>query len=404
MTKEELLDRVRIARCMYAAGKQHISDAEYDNLVRLLAEQGIILDPVYEDDPTPYDAFERVMHLNREGVDELLADKDTESSTVSKQISANDLDFLNESDSLSIVSVTAFEEALEWFRRYKGVEMIISTKIDGINTRRGYKYDNGKLYYRASLTRGRRSDPINISENMRRISPTVIPSNVIHEDVVVYSETVVPSFAIDIMNEKYATDYTIPRGLAMAMMRVERFSEEDFQYLKSYVFRVDYGKTLEEGLCLAEQLGFDVVPYVHYTYNGESFDVFKSQMEEIISNLKGKTDGMSIVTDGMVAEVNDRTLFSSGGITNNYSSANLALKIGLWVPGVYESEVRSLDFTMQADRCACVAIIDPVIAKGGQTISRVNCFNPATLFEYNILPGSRIRFEYKNETTVNLLT
>lgn len=407
MQDEELLDILAIARCMYANGKQYISDAEYDDLVCTLKSKGYFINPIYEDDPVPYESFSRVLDLSESDTNELLGLKSNTASSLQQTSFFGEefnYELLNESASLSIASVTTFREAYAWFVEHQDIELVISTKIDGINTRRGYRSINGFLEYQVSLTRGRKSDPINITENMRKISPTHLKSD-ITEDLIVYSETVVPTSFVSMINEKYGDDYTVPRGLAMSMMRVaDKFSLEDYENLHSFVFRVDYGDKQTDGLELAEKLGFETVPRILYTYKGESFETFQKDMEAIIQNLKQQADSIGIVTDGMVAEVNDRAIYGCAAVTNNYSSANIALKIGLWQPGVYESEVVALDLTQQAERCACVAIVKPVIAAGGQTISRVNCFNPATLFANNILPGSKIRFEYKNETTVNLIT
>lgn len=399
----DILDKVMIARYMYAQGSSdYLSDAEYDDYCAQLKSAGIILDPIYDNDPIPYEAFERAMGFNREATDSYLRDHLGEMSERSSVFSTEqNMDFLAESKSLSINAVHKFSEALEWFREHEGEEIVISTKIDGINTRRGYVNHNGCLEFVGALTRGRSSDPIDITTNMRKISPATLTG--CPNDLVVYSETVVKTSFINDANLKYDCDYTIPRGLAMAMMRVDKFEDADYTNLKSFVFRVDWGNTLIEGIELARKLGFDVVPYVTYTYNGEDADTFKQQMEGIIRKLKDATDNMDIVTDGMVAEVNDRSAFSSGDISNNYSSANIALKIGLWEPGVYKSKVVRLDLSPQFDRCACVAVVEPVIAAGGQTISRVNCYNPSVLFDHNILPGTEIKFEYKNETTVNII-
>ena len=399
----QLLDKVKVARCMYAHGAEFISDAEYDQLIDALRSEGIILDPIYENEEIPFEAFERVLNIAPSEVYKLLGTADNVEYTSNFDAAVtSDLDFLSESESLSITSVNTFEDAYQWFKDHAGIELVISTKIDGINTRRGYKYTDDGLQYRASLTRGRRSDPLNITENLAKISPLTLNTDITN-DLVVYSETVAFKNAIDYINEKYNADYTMPRNLAMAMMRTDKFEKEDYKYLKSYVFRIDWGQKQSDGLELARELGFDVVPYVLYTYNNEPFAEFKKQMEDTISKLKDVADSMDVITDGMVAEINDRTAYGVADVTNNYSSANLALKIGLWQPGVYESVVTNLDIRQQSERCSCVAIIEPIKAKGGQTISRVNCFNPAVLFEYNILPGSKIRFQYKNETTVDII-
>lgn len=395
---EDKLAILKIARCMYSHGVQGLSDAEYDDLLTDLVAAGVEVNPIYEDDPIPYREFSDYLELDADEVDELLR----LSQPKSESAKILDFDFLAESESLSISPVFSFEEAYTWFCQHEGLEIVISTKIDGINTRRGYRCVDKKLNYIASLTRGRRSDPLDVTKNMAVISPKIINTD-IGQDLIVYSETVALREAISALNEKYGEDYTIPRGLAVAMMRTDKFEADDYKYLKSFVFRVDYGAKLSDGLVMAKQMGFDVVPYVMYTYNGESFSSFKLQMQETISHLKGIADGMDVVTDGMVAEVNDRTAYTLADVNNNYSTANLAMKIGLWQPGVYTSVVKHLDLTQQAERCTCVAVVEPVITKGGQKVSRVNCYNPSVLFANKILPGKVIKFEYKNETTVNLI-
>lgn len=404
MNNNEVLNKVLIARYLYAHGSDvyYLSDAEYDSLCEQLKASGTVLNPIYDNDPVPYEAFAQEMGFDKQATDKYLAEHiETASNKTSVFSVEQNLDFLTESQSLSINAVHKFPEALAWFQDHEDEEVVISTKIDGINTRRGYIQQGDHLEFGGALTRGRSSDPIDITENMRKISPITLKGCT--DNLVVYSETVVVSSFINEANAKYDYDYTIPRGLAMAMMRVDKFEDADYANLKSFVFRIDWGSTLIEGLELAKSLGFDVVPYVTYTYHGEDLDTFKQQMEQIIRTLKDATDSMGIVTDGMVAEVNDRSAFSRGDVNNNYSSANIALKIGLWEPGVYTSRVVRLDLSPQFDRCACVAVVEPVVAAGGQTITRVNCYNPSILFDHGILPGTEIRFEYKNETTVNII-
>lgn len=405
LTTQEYLDLVLAARFAYSKGKPIISDAEYDSACTSLKQAGVALNPIYEDDEVPYGPLERVAGLSKAEVDAKYSLPASSGTTqyFSSPSESSDFDLLSESDSLSISAVTDYSEAYAWFEGNSDIELVISTKIDGINTRRGYKYRDGKLVYNAALTRGRKSDPFDITANMQKISPNNITSDIPH-DLVVYSETVVPFSAIQYINEKYSDDYIIPRNLAMAMMRVTKFEDADYENLKSFVFRLDWGATLSEGLEKAKSLGFDTVPYVTYTYHHMPYEDFVADIGKVMHTLKDATDAMGIITDGMVAEINDRSLAGQQTIHNNYSSANIALKIGLWQPGVYESTVVALDLSQHSDQCSCVAIVEPVIAKGGQRISRVNCFNPSILFANDIRPGKKIKFEYKNETTVNLIT
>ena len=51
---ENLLDKVLIARYTYACGQPLFGDAEYDALNAELKDNGITLNPIYEDS-VPYD-------------------------------------------------------------------------------------------------------------------------------------------------------------------------------------------------------------------------------------------------------------------------------------------------------------------------------------------------------------
>lgn len=388
---------ILVARFMYRFGRPVLEDAEYDGYIRNLKAQGITFNPIYEDDPIPYDKLHE-LGVTDEEIKDIMGP-----ATETIQDSEAYRDLIEESSSLSISPVHTFQEAYDWALNFKDIEMIFTPKLDGINTRRGYEYKNGKLIYRIAMTRGRRSDALNITPNMRYISPTDIATDKITHSLVINSETFLPAMDIPHVCEKYSVSLKIPRNAGMSLMRVSTYEPEDIKRLKSLVFKCDVAPTLSEGLDIAEQMGFEVVPYTLMKFNLESLGAFTRQIETLIQDLHTFSSERGWPTDGVVVEVNSRLESGKGDIHNGYSSTNLALKVGLWEPGVYESVIKEIEMVQQAEQCNCVAIVEPVVAQGGQTISRVNMFNPSIMISRDLFTGSKIRFKYKNETTVDLI-
>ncbi len=396
----DLKDIVILARFAYRYGHPIVEDAWYDQAIKTLAQQGIHFDPIYEDDPIPWDLL-RANGIPDEEVYEWVG------KPVDHAESSKYYDIIDEAKSMSIRSVNTFEDAYSWFSQLEdGTELVFTPKIDGINTRRGYEFSktDGKLHYRVSLTRGRSSDAIDVTRNIGFISRQEIRDPGFEHNLVVYSESFCKKSDISSISEKYGVKLKIPRNAGLSLMRVETYDRSDYDKLHTLVFRCDVSDTLSGGLDWARAHGFATVPYALHKWNSNlSFSQFKTWIEYIIETTKGFTDTRGWPTDGVVVEINSRSKFSEGGIENGYSEANLALKVGLWEPGLYESVVQKIEIIQQDETCNCVAIVEPVTATGGQELTRVNLFNPAIMIRNNIREGSRIRFKYKNETTIDLV-
>lgn len=392
------LDILAIARFMYRFGDPCMEDADYDELVRKVRASGQQVNPIYEDDPIPFDLLRSVGIPDSEIYRIMQKPQPFEHSD-------QYYDIVDESASMSIRSVTTFREAYDWFNTLPdGVELIFTPKIDGINTRRGYEYEDGMLKYRVALTRGRSSDSIDVTRNMGFITQHQVPVDDIAHNLVVYSETFCKKMDIPDLVAKYNTPLKIPRNAGLSMMRSTDYEQSDYDKLHTLVFRCDVSDTLSGGLDWAKAHGFKTVPYTLKIWNsGMSYEDFSQEISKLIASVKGYTDSLGWPTDGIVVEINSRSLFTVGEIKDNYSSSNLALKIGLWKPGIYQSTVRNIEILPQDDDCNCVAIVDPVTTSGGQEVKRVNLFNPAIMIANKIVIGSKITFQYKNETTVDLI-
>lgn len=395
MANLTLKDYMLVARYYYRYGQPLLSDAEYDAYMQQLNESGIYLDPIYENDPVPYEALRA---LGGEGIlSETLAPANTEDAVDKYK------DLVAENECLSIKSVNTYYDAYQWAKDFKGKEMILTPKLDGINTRRAYEYIDGQLIYRLALTRGRIGSALDVTSNMRYCSPISVPAGAINTNVVINSESFLPANDIPALREKYGIDIKIPRGAGMSLMRVSTYKPEDIAKLRSIVFKFGYADTLSGGLDLAKSMGFDVVPYWLTELDVSSLEAFTAQVEGLIKTVHQYATERGWPTDGIVCEINNRHEFKGNDEERGYSSSNLAFKVGLWEPGVYTSTVTAIELAQQAEQANCVAIVKPVIAQGGQTLSRVNLFNPDTMIRRGINIGSEISFKYKNETTIDLI-
>lgn len=394
----DLKDTVLLARFAYQYGHPIVEDAWYDEAIKQLAAQGIHVNPIYEDDPIPWDIL-RANGIKDEEVYEWIG-KPAPYAESDKYY-----DIVDEAKSMSIRSVNNFADAYDWFSQLSpNTELVFTPKIDGINTRRGYQYVDESLKFRVAMTRGRSSDAIDITRNVSYITQPEIRNVDIQHDLVLYSESFCRKEDIPYISAKYGIPLKIPRNAGLSMMRVTSYEQEDFKYLHSLVFRCDVAETLSGGLDWAKAHGFQTVPYTLYMWKGAmEFSQFKTWLNHLIEQTKAYTDARGWPTDGVVVEINSRSAFVEGGIDHGYSEANLALKVGLWEPGIYQSRVLDIEIVQQDETASCKAIVAPVTTTGGQEVTTVNLFNPAIMIANKIHIGSVIKFRYKNETTVDLI-
>lgn len=398
-----------LARFMYRIGYRICEDVDYDALEKELKnkyktdttslfsndDKSITkyLERSYDDDPIPYDLLGRAM--TTEQMNMLLRGVDLGSS--------EDTSIVNDV-SKSMKAYRTLDEAYDWITSNKQYEFCISPKIDGINTTSAYHLAGGHRVLKYTRTRGRSGRHFDITANARYVLPIAVDTD---EDLTIAGEAIYPSEDLHVLNEalEYSGDDTIvtPRGGALSALRRSNLNAEVYEYLKIFVFRCNLGKSFADGLDIASKLGFLVVPHEVYKFSYTTKQEYEKELTDLIWKYKTKMDAMNIATDGIVLQINDRTVSIDMQTNTLHDGDNLAVKALAWEPGIYTSRIRSFIMKNSTSQFCCKALIDPVYTESGKKLSVVNLYNPETLITNGLKVGSLIEINYKNETTINFL-
>lgn len=380
-----------LSRYLYRVGEEPlISDAMYDQLTKAIRssnneEMLCYLDRTYDDDPIPYDLLEEaqiepVKFVPHEGRKALYAQ-------------------LDEEKSLSINSVTTYEEAYIFFMHFKTLnkDLVISLKMDGINTKMLYVNDK----FGVSVSRARDGVGFDFTDQLANVVPLEIKTG--KTEIKITGESYVIKSGIPILRDKYDSNkYKTSKSSAISMLRVAH-APTDYKYLKTRVFSA-------EGLCdtlcgtyrALESLGFDTVPYCYITIDEvpSDFIFFKSWLKSHFDSLYKIQVDNDIPADGIVVAVND--LLWDDTITNQYSNKQLALKFEHWKFDVYRAVVTDILTEQRRVNVSTKVRIAPLVTSDDCEARIINTFNPAVLIENNIKVGTEVFFE-RNSGAVNIL-
>lgn len=380
-----------LSRYLYRVGEEPlVSDAMYDQLTKAIRSSGnkemlCYLNRTYDDDPIPYDLLkeahiEPVKFVSHEGRETLYAQ-------------------LDEEKSLSINSVTTYEEAYNFFMYFKALnkDLVISLKMDGINTKMLYVNDK----FGVAVSRARDGVGFDFTDQLVNVLPLEIKTG--KTEVKITGESYVIKSGIPILRDKYDSNkYKTSKSSAISMLRVLH-APTDYKYLKTRVFSA-------EGLCdtlcgtykVLESLGFDTVPYCYIVIDEvpSDFIFFKSWLKSYFDSLYKIQVDNDIPADGIVVAVND--LLWNDTITNQYSNKQLALKFEYWKFDVYRAVVTDILTEQRRVNVSTKVRIAPLVTSDDCEARIINTFNPAVLIENNIKVGTEVFFE-RNSGAVNIL-
>jgi NAD-dependent DNA ligase len=392
LSEGRVSDVYSFVRYMYRVGTPVVSDSFYDKLHAYCVQNGIApeyTNRTYDDDPIPYELLKEL------GVEPIVPEEVYRERQELYR-------YLDEEKSLSIMPVTEYSDAWNYFQSVRGQRLVMSIKVDGIFTKRLIM--NGQLML--ALSRGRKGNAWDMTDTLALVVPSY------HEEltgeVKIYSESFVMTEALNVLKEKYDSHlppdlrrFKTEKSAAITMLR-KKHDVEDYRFVRSLVFNAEgLGTKVSEILEKAKSLGLETVPYLVI----EPEEV-PSTMEEFKEWLQAKLIVMwelkgNIPSDGVVVEVDD--LSYAGDITNQYSSRNIALKLGDWSFNYYPAIVKDiLTDEQRRVECACKVTIEPVYANDGTKATTINVFNPRILISNGINVGSKIYFE-RNSGAVNIL-
>lgn len=397
-----VVDGYKLMRWFYKIGYPIMTDKEYDNYHQEFLKHEVfncITNNHYEDDDFPSQAFSIFrVPIKEYQIEENKYLLGQNTSRITRWESE-----LKDEESKSIFPIETVSEAYKWFLATNGQKRIVSLKVDGINTKNLYTAKGLRAKHGITVTRSRKGSGIDVTDSMSRIVPQeVILDTSLDQTLFIRGEAYVPSKSLPYLREKYYKDYKIPRSTAMSVMRV-RLKDEDMSHLKLLVFKTGLGHTVEEGYLTAKKLGFETPPYIKTDKKFFSQFEFETWIQEVMDDFYRKGLEADIPSDGLVAQVNDLKTQKDMGEFGNYNHGAIALKFNQWSSDVYHSVVKNILVIPNKEKFSYVAEIEPTTIKSGVQVSRVNIFNAEIMIRTGINVGKPITFEYKSESSVNLV-
>ena len=388
-----------LARYCYSVGEPIIDDYKYDEYEKYFIQSKILVDytsRVYDDDPVP------VSLLKKYEAEDLLVEFEKDVKYTPQ---------MSEDKSLSIKALKDIESIYKFFLDNSERELIASVKGDGWNTQNFYlnggDYLGSKVrenwdYHALSKSRGRHGRSFNITKNISKV--LLNPVNAKLQSFTVFGEAFVEEEYLPVLRDKYDKDkYKSPRTGASSLLRVSH-DAEDYKHLKVMMFRLEGStdfKTISEGIDFLEELGFYTVPYDILEPNRFNLRTLKEFEKEFLEYLRWFKDlTRHIPSDGLVIEVNKLDVENT--VTNQYSSRNIAVKMGPWRHKSYTSVVEEIIVEQQGVKCSVRLRIKPTETEYSSTAKYVHCGSPRILVLENIKVGDTIRFE-RDSNAVNVL-
>ncbi len=396
-------EKYQLARYLYKYGMSPFSDVEYDSIEKELkqntdANAGYtdFFDGGFESNP-----FETSYDDDTQRPTDILNKTLTEAELKQLALMENSgkaVETLDAYVSKSMQSYRTLKECYDWINSYYGVEFCISPKIDGINSTTSYVGGS----FDTARTRGRGKNAIDIGTKMKQHLPDSINYN---DQFILAAEVVVTRDHLEQYNQMVNSDtktFVTCRGSALSILRRTDIPAECTDFIKTFVFRTNVGKTLSEGLGIAKSLGFNTVPHETYTFKYTTYEEYEKELAALIWKYKEIMENMNIPTDGLVLQINNNSYFTETATHTAYDGGNLAVKALAWEPGIYTSRVK--DIVMNADSTVqynCKAIVELTYTEEGKCMQYVNLYNINTMITNDIHIGDLIQFEYVNETTIN---
>ena len=372
-----------ISRYFYRIGNPILSDDDYDFLYEYFEKNNILKDytsRVYDDDPVPAALLSKCGYLG------------------SHIESSRDMSFLAEDKSLSIRKADSMRQVFDFCRCYPGQAKILSNKMDGNNVKS--EVEDGK--WKLSLTRGRASNGIDITEAMLKIIPKKIYMD---GHRVVTGEVFLPPKYLEFVRNKYGNGqniYKTSRSAALSFLR-RPFDHEgkDYNLLDFRVFSCDGLNTTVSGTYQdLSKCGFKIPHYILIENEPEDFEQFSSWMTGVMDQMWYKQVEYNLPSDGLVLEL-DNLLFKTK-IKDQYDERQIALKFYKWQSETYEGKITSIVVAQRRVFCCCKVTIDHVITSDGCSATTINTHNPSFLIELGLNVGDSIQFR-RQSGAVNVM-
>lgn len=271
----------------------------------------------------------------------------------------------------------------------KGIDtsLLSSTKIVGHSVT--IRYLDGR-YESGTFRCG-----IDITEVLRSLVPAYLPELGFYRTVTIGGVVTISRKNFDKVSRVYKT----PLSTVTSFMR-ETSSVEERGLLSLVCDSIaseeedSFHSLLNEYQTLSA-LGF-LIPTFRVT-DGVGAHNFDARVEEILSEFTGLT--LPFEADGVVVRVNDNALFRELGENGNTYLGEFILKTGeRFGAKVYSGLIHEIEWEYGSDKLSPRAVISPVTVYDGNTINTVSLYSVGVMRDNSFTVGSKIYFLYDNET------
>ena len=286
---------------------------------------------------------------------------------------------------LSLDKTKSVDELIEFVRNKN---CFLSVKADGLTT--SLHYIDGKLI--GAETRG---DGVRGTECLQNVlTMNNVPKEIPYKDeLIIDGETIIGWDTFREINDKLPEDkkYKHPRNLVSGSLQLLDNKEAASRNMRFIAWRVIKGfehKSPSYDLFLAEQNGFEIVPFVKFS-KGQSKDNLISLLDDI-RTLAEKTN---IPYDGAVMAVDNYELADSMGRTDKFFRHSMAYK---YEDELFETVLTNIEWnTSKTGLINPVAIFEPVDLNGAVT-TRATLHNITYIKDMMLGVGDRIRVYRSN--------
>lgn len=354
-------------------GNPIVSDSQYDYYVKLLKKvkpDSIVFNTNWENEDTELDKYDAM--LDKYGM-----------------CSIETIDDLND--------LVKFKEVLDDIG--EPVDMTVSLKDNGHGVRAVYQY--GKLI--SGTTRGRYKKGRDITRHLKAILPNYIEKWKDVEIVEVRGEVLV---AISTFEKYLKGMLKTPLSSVTSLIR-DSVTDEELKLLDMQCYKIltddesIKSDTLWGEFEYLKELGFDTPTKAKLT--GVTSRNLNNLVRQVLNYFESLMDKglIDYSCDGLVFAIDNNDIFYSQGKKGNYWKSNFALKMGkYWESNIYESIIREVVFVRGKNYLTPKAIIEPVVANNGSTVTTVPLYNVGVMERYGYTTGKRVYFRYGGEQGV----
>lgn len=384
------MDIYLVARWAYKMNTPIMTDTIYDkfeeNLKKMYPDDDIF-NHSYEDDDEPIDLLNKY---------DITLQTNIKLRRMSKATSAEVFD----SEPISQRPVRDKYEAYLWYKKWNGQTICHSLKIDGISTRTLLSKKTGLV--QESYSKGRGNSVTSFTLSMKKKLNAGLLSKIYGSEgnnILVSAECVVENKGLDRINSLTHADYKNGRSAALGLMATN-ISDSFSRYIHIFAFgHSDLHDSYSQSLDEVTHLGFEEIPKIVSVFNDTGYEDFVLWIDDITKQMKQAAIDLDIQADGVVARIDDMSLYNAQPSNELYSEGSIALKFNEFQAKTYTAIVKDISLEFQgnsSENYTVKLILEPFITDDNKTINKITGYNLSYIIAKKIKVGSEINVLYQS--------